>query len=167
MNNCKIAGLDVHYNDYARACCVVFEMGPVEKIVAEYCEIIDTVNEYIPGEFYKRELPCLLQVYQNVKEKVDIIIIDGFVQLGPGKMGLGGRLFTALDKKIPVIGVAKTYFKGCTDYRCIYRGASRKPLYISSIGVDLEYSAALIKNLGGANRIPAVLKRVDQLTRNK
>ncbi len=38
--------------------------------------------------------------------------------------------------------------------------------YISSIGIDLNDSAKLVKNLKGDHRIPDLLKRVDQLTRN-
>jgi deoxyribonuclease V len=166
MNNYKIACFDVYYYEgYAKACCIVFENEPFEKIISEYYETIKPVNEYVPGEFYRRELPCLLKVYENIKEEVDLIIVDSFVLLGDGKKGLGEYLFDALDKKIPVIGVAKTYFKDCKDYIEVYRGKSNKPLYISSIGIDLNCSAELVKNLDGENRIPKVLKRVDQLTR--
>lgn len=162
----KIACLDVYYyGDYAKACCIVFEVAPKEKIISEHCKIIKPVSEYIPGEFYKRELPCLLEVYKSIKEEIDLIIIDGFVVLEKGKKGLGSYLFGILNNKTPVIGVAKSYFRGCQNYAHVYRGKSNKPLYISSIGIDLGFSAELIKNLGGANRIPAMLKRVDRLTR--
>jgi deoxyribonuclease V len=168
MNNNNIACFDVYYYEsYAKACCIVFENEPIEKVISEYYEIIKPVNEYIPGEFYKRELPCLLKLYGSIKEDIDLIIVDSFVLLGDGKKGLGGYLFEALDKKIPVIGVAKTFFKGCDDYIEVYRGKSNKPLYISSLGIDLNHSAELVKNLDGENRMPTVLKRVDQLTRVK
>ncbi len=110
-------------------------------------------------------MPCLLRVYENIKEDIDLIIVDGFVHLGDRKKGLGAYLFNALDQEIPVIGVAKTFFKGCTDCIKTYRGQSIKPLYISSIGIELHDSAKLIKDLNGKNRIPDVLKKVDQLTR--
>lgn len=119
----------------------------------------------MPGEFYKRELPCLLQVYAQIREETNIIIIDGYVMLGEEKKGLGGYLYEALDKKIPIIGVAKTYFKNCVHYTEVYRGKSSRPLYVSSIGLDLDFSAALIRNLQGPYRIPTVLKAVDHLTR--
>ena len=166
MNNCKIACFDVYYyEDYAKACCVVFENSTREIIISEYYEIIKPVNEYISGEFYRRELPCLLKVYGSIKEDIDVIIVDSFVMLGDCKKGLGAYLFEALDKKVPVIGVAKTFFRDCKDYIEVYRGKGNKPLYVSSIGIDLCYSAALIKNLNGEYRMPDVLKRVDQLSR--
>lgn len=166
MNYIKIACFDVYYyEDYAKACCVVFKIEPLEKIVSKYCETIQSVDEYISGEFYKRELPCLLKVYEKIKEDIDLIIVDSFVLLKEGKKGLGAHLFNALDRKTPVIGVAKSFFEGCTDYVEIYRGQSSRPLYISSVGISLNDSAELIKSLNGKNRIPDVLKMVDQLTR--
>ena len=166
MSNQIIACFDVYYNkDCAKACCMVFEIEPAEKILSAYCQIVESISDYIPGEFYKRELPCIIKAYKKIKEDIDLIIIDGFVMLGNGKKGLGAYLFESLNKKIPVIGVAKTYFKDCEDYMTIYRGKSNKPLYISSIGIDLGYSAEFIKNLNGIYRIPDILKKVDQLTR--
>ncbi len=138
---------------------------PVEKVISEYCKIVEPTNEYISGEFYKRELPCILSLYSLIKEEINLIIVDSFVMLDGGRMGLGGYLFESLGRKIPVIGVAKTYFKGCSSYIAVYRGISKKPLYISSIGVHPEFAFNFIKNLRGKNRIPDVLKRVDQLTR--
>lgn len=163
-----IACFDVYYfKDFARACCIVFQTGSCEKIVARYCAVVREFNAYVPGEFYKRELPCLLQVYNRIKEKIDIIIVDGYVLLGSGKKGLGGHLYEALHGKIPVIGVAKTYFNGCADCTKVFRGNSNRPLYVSSIGLELNFSARLISNLQGKYRIPEVLKAVDSLSRGK
>lgn len=82
-----------------------------------------------------------------------------------GKKGLGGHLFEALHRNIPVIGVAKTFYKGCRSYSAVFRGKSRKPLFVSSIGVALQSAAALIENLEGGGRLPCILKEVDRLTR--
>jgi hypothetical protein len=46
------------------------------------------------------------------------------------------------------------------DYLEVYRGKSIKPLYVSVIGIDLNYSAKLIKNLKGDFRIPDILKKL-------
>ncbi len=162
----KIACFDVYYReDCAVACSVVFAMEPRERIIAEYRSVVKRVSEYRPGEFYKRELPCLLSVYESIGEKIDLIIVDGYVYLGNGRKGLGWHFFTALDKRIPVVGVAKTYFKGNNDYLKVYRGKSNRPLYVSSVGIELNYSADLIRKLKGKNRIPDVLGRVDLLSR--
>lgn len=162
-----IACFDVYYyQNSAQACCIVFETKPNERIISQYGAVVKSVDDYVPGEFYRRELPCLLSVYKKVEEDIDLAIVDGFVWLGNGKKGLGGYFFEALNNKVPVIGVAKTFYQGCRDYREVYRGKSSKPLFISSTGIDLDYAADLIKNLKGENRLPNVLKKVDGLTRD-
>ena len=168
MTYIKIACLDVYYyEDYAKACCIVFTTQPTERIIAKYYKIIKHVDKYISGEFYKRELPCLLAVYNCIREDIDLIIVDGYVWLNDGKKGLGAYLFEALCGKTPVIGVSKSLFKGCTDYLEVNRGQSSRPLYISCIGTELSNSAQLIKNLNGPYRIPEVVKEVDYLTRSE
>ena len=158
--------LDVYYyEDYAKASGVVLQKDQEEKVIAEYNEIIYDTSEYIPGQFYKRELPCLLVLMEKVKENIDIIIVDSFVWLDDDKKGLGGYLYEALGGRTPVIGVAKTFYTGSRNYVEIHRGDSTKPLYISSAGIDLSYSAQFIKGLEGDYRIPNVLKLVDKLSR--
>lgn len=166
MKTQKMACFDVYYyRNYAKACCLVFEVEPRERILSRYSVAVKPVQDYIPGKFYRRELPCILKVYERVHEDLSLALVDGFVFLESNKKGLGGYLFEALHRRIPVIGVAKTFFKGCRNYSAVYRGESRKPLFVSSVGVDLQYAAALIKNLEGGGRLPRILKEVDRLTR--
>lgn len=168
MNTIKsliVACFDVYYyKDYARACCIVFSKDE-EEIISKYIEEIEGIEEYVSGQFYKRELPCILKVLDKVKENIDIIITDSFVWVDGYKDGLGAYLYKYIDCKIPVIGVAKSYLKGSTSCLEIYRGQSSNPLYVSAIGIDLNYSAELIKNLKGDFRIPDILKKVDKLSR--
>ena len=107
----------------------------------------------------------MLLVHRKIKEEIGLIIIDGYVTLGKDSKGLGWHLHHALKGEIPVIGVAKSLFKGSIDYIEIYRGQSRVPLYITSIGIERNFSAKFIAALSGRYRIPSVLKRVDQLTK--
>ena len=54
---------------------------------------IDGTDEYVPGEFYKRELPCIIKLLDLVEEHIDCIIIDGFVYLdGDTRPGLGKHI---------------------------------------------------------------------------
>ncbi len=165
-----IACFDVYYyENYANAACVVFSLSEnEEKVIAQYSSVIDDVHEYIPGQFYKRELPCLLKVFDEVEEELDIIITDSFVWLEEGKKGLGAYLYESLDKTIPVIGVAKTMFKDCTDYKEVIRGKRAvNPVFVSSAGIELDNAVEIIKKLSGDARIPDVLKKVDELSRKK
>lgn len=61
--------------------------------------------------------------------------------------------------------MAKTLFKDAENYVEIYRGSSSNPLYVGSVGYDLNSAAEFIIGLEGENRIPWTLKLVDKLTR--
>jgi deoxyribonuclease V len=126
---------------------------------------------YVPGEFYKRELPLLRAVIGGLAPAPAVIVIDGYVWLGadhaPGVRtpGLGARLFDALTPAIPVVGVAKTRFRDDTWSAQVCRGTSRRPLYVTTAGLDSAEAAGLIMGMHGAHRIPTLLQRADRLAR--
>lgn len=159
--------IDIYYHDKGATCLgVLFDWGDAEpsKVIRAY---LDEVEDYVPGEFYKRELPCILAIVYQVKQyKIDCIIIDGHVQLGDGKKGLGEYVFEASDKLYPVIGVAKRSYHTNAEYVIeVRRGASENPLYVSAIGIDLDKAAEYIQNMNGDFRIPTILNLVDKLGR--
>ncbi|MBC8110876.1 MAG: endonuclease V [Verrucomicrobia bacterium] len=157
--------IDVDYQvDKAQAACLVFENWEDEKPLKTYTAIIKNIAEYVPGEFYKREMPCILAVLKLVSEKIDMIIIDGFVWLN-GKKGLGGHLYETLANNIPIIGVAKSNFKGADLVTEVFRGESERPLFVSSVGTDQKI-ADNIKKMHGNFRIPTLLKLVDSVCRD-
>ncbi|RIK80864.1 endonuclease V [candidate division KSB1 bacterium] len=108
-----ILAVDVDYrDDNAVAAGVLFQnwedREPVQELIAE----ILTVAEYEPGQFYKRELPCVLALLQQLEQLPEFIVIDGHVYLdGNQKPGFGKHLYDALEGKSIIIGVAKSRFK--------------------------------------------------------
>ncbi|WP_298137367.1 endonuclease V [Flavobacterium sp.] len=90
--------IDVHYKEtYAKAVGVLFDWedeNPKEIVTA----IINEVAKYESGQFYKRELPCILELLKQIDlEKVDCIIVDGHVYVNDDKsLGLGGHLYHSL-----------------------------------------------------------------------
>lgn len=164
-----IIATDVYYwEDKAKAVGILFDDWEHENVLKINTAMLDGIADYVPGSFYKRELPCLLALLDQVdRAAVKYIIVDGYVLLNnEGKFGLGAYLYEALDGMIPIIGVAKKHFISNTQNAiAVLRGASKNPLYISSIGIDLEAAAALIKNMKGDYRMPDLLKLVDQHTR--
>ena len=93
------------------------------------------------------------------------MVIDAYVMLG-NRPGLGQHLFDFFDGKIPVVGVAKSKFKGSSGTE-IFRGGSIHPLYVTSAGVNQQKASERIRTMHGAHRIPTLLKRVDCLAREK
>ena len=163
-----IACLDVHYKGiFANVACVLFADWADGNIIKKFVEQIKGVKAYMPGRFYKRELPCLLRVLDNISEPMDTIVIDGYVWLDEKKSpGLGAYLYEALDKSIPIIGVAKSRFKDAEFTQKVFRGRSKRPLYITSVGIDSKIAADCIRKMHGKHRIPTLLKGVDQLCRH-
>lgn len=120
--------------------------------------------------FYKRELPCIISILEtmSVDASKDILVIDGYVVLSDdGKLGLGGYLYKELGESIPVIGVAKNDFFSLHSSNKIevLRGNSKKPLYITTLGIDILSASLYIKEMAGTFRIPTILRLVDQIGR--
>ncbi|KMQ68414.1 endonuclease V [Chryseobacterium sp. FH2] len=157
-----------YYDDYANTICIAFEDWTSENENEIFSEKTSVASSYESGAFYKRELPCILSLLEkiNLKEN-DIIIIDGYVTLNDeGKIGLGGYLYEALDKKYPVIGLAKNEFTTPdSQRRVILRGESKTPLFLTAKGADVDEIKPKIEQMHGSFRIPALLKKLDQLTR--
>lgn len=161
-----IAAFDVQYLEHGCvAAAVLFPEYSDAAPIAEYTHFLSGAANYIPGEFYRRELPGILSLLEQISEVPDEMIIDGYVMLGD-QPGLGQHLFRAVDGKIPVIGVAKSKYKGASGTE-VYRGGSIHPLYVTSAGVDLQKASEKIRRMHGDHRIPTLLKRVDHLARGK
>ena len=133
------ACVDVQYTEqWGKAVCLVFESPQSEAPCAEYQACLEDVQAYVPGQFYKRELPCILAVLARVKERIDVLVIDSYVWLDEHRTpGLGAYLYQALQGKIDIIGVAKNKCKGTSHAREVYRGGSSRPLFVTSLGVPL------------------------------
>lgn len=162
-----MACIDVDYREPgAVAACLTFSAFTDEKASGEYVAAIPQVEPYQPGAFYRRELPCILRVLEQLAEPPRVLVIDGFVWLGPDRPGLGARLYQALGERVPILGVAKTKFAGAEPLQEVLRGESRLPLLVSAIGLDLEVAVEHIRSMHGEHRIPTLLKRVDRLCRS-
>lgn len=170
-----IACVDVDYRDDATvAGCVVFrswtDPSPAEQLLA----FQGPAKPYLPGQFYLRELPSIVAVLGQVNVQLEAIIVDGYVWLDQGRMGMGAHLYSELDNKVPVIGVAKNpwrdqvYHNGGNERGTIAvsRGGSKRPLYVTSAGTDVRLAAKHVAEMHGAFRIPTLLSAVNSLVRS-
>ncbi|MGL4555192.1 MAG: endonuclease V, partial [Gemmataceae bacterium] len=159
--------VDVDYRDGgAVAAAVCFGDWADGAAVRELTHRVERVEEYEPGAFYKRELPCLLAVLAGL-ERPEVVVVDGYVWLGDGKPGLGAHLFRALGEAVPVVGVAKTRYASATAAVEVHRGEeAKRPLYVSAAGVGVDQAAGWVRAMHGPHRLPTLLKRVDSLCRS-
>ncbi|RIK80868.1 endonuclease V [candidate division KSB1 bacterium] len=162
-----ILAVDVDYrDDKAVAAGALFQnwqdSEPAEELIAP----ILTVAEYEPGQFYKRELPCVLALLQQLEQLPEFIVIDSYVYLdGNQKPGFGKHLYEALEGKSVIIGVAKSRFKDTPAETEIFRGGSKRALYVTAVGIGAAEAKGFIMRMHGEHRIPTILKRVDQLSK--
>lgn len=161
------ACFDVHYRDNdATASALLFANWSDDKALHEVSVNVTGVAPYQAGQFFRRELPCLLAAWRALPRQPQMAVIDGYVWLSDDThAGLGAYFYEALGQQIPVIGVAKRKFASAqVDYELL-RGQSATPLYITAAGLPVALAAQYIGQMHGAFRLPTLLKRVDQLCR--
>ena len=164
-----ILSFDTYYTGTtAKTACIAFENWTDETPADIFTQTTEDFAGYEPGAFYKRELPCILNLLKEIPiSNISCIVVDGFVQLDEsGKSGLGGHLYEALDGKVSVIGVAKSKFLSAHKSSVeLYRGESKNPLYISAVGIEKSVAGELVRSMAGDYRIPELLKLLDRKTR--
>ncbi|PKF76172.1 endonuclease V [Chryseobacterium sp. PMSZPI] len=157
-----------YYENYANTVCIAFKDWNSANETEIFTEQTPISSAYESGAFYKRELPCIVSLLKKIVLKQgDIILVDGYVSLDDnGKMGLGGYLYEALNRQYPVVGVAKNEFTAPdAQRRKVYRGESKTPLFLTAKGVDVDEIKHNVEQMYGEFRIPALLKKLDQLSR--
>jgi deoxyribonuclease V len=161
-----IACLDVHYfGSSAASACVRFAGWEAREPAAERIQVVRPIEPYQPGQFYRRELPCLLAVLK-ADPLPECAVVDGYVWLdGQGRAGLGAHLFEALERRVAVVGVAKTAFAGAAHAVAVLRPGSRRPLYVTAAGLESQEASRLVARMAGAHRIPSMLGRADAIAR--
>ena len=181
-----IACIDVGYSDaaegsavgphgtVAHAACVCIDNWRCAESIEEHLVTVHEIEDYQSGEFYRRELPCIQAVLAQLETPPDCIVIDGYVWLGSEpdsggneqrRPGLGAYLYESLERPIPVIGVAKNPFKDVSQATPLSRGASKRPLYITAIGIPIAQAVVNVIAMHGSHRLPTILKRADRLSR--
>ena len=121
----------------------------------------DAAAAYAPGRFFERELPYVKAALAQFGE-AELVIVDGYVWLGPGHAGLGAHLHAAIGT--PIVGVAKTPYLSASAIE-IVRGDSTRPLYVTAAGIDAADAAEHVRTMHGPFRIPTLIKRADTLAR--
>jgi deoxyribonuclease V len=163
----RFAAVDVHYpsSGGARAALVLAGDRTFSQVLAQKTAFVAQVAGYVPGQFFRRELPPIRAVLAGVKG-IELLVIDGYVDLAPdGRPGLGARVHAELG--VPVVGVAKTFFTTATHAILVVRGHSTRPLYVTAAGVPAAEAAELILRMSGRFRMPDALRQVDALARGR
>jgi deoxyribonuclease V len=179
------AGLDVAYesgSDRAAAAVVVLEVATLAPIDAAIA-VQRAVVPYAPGLLAFREVPLLVQAYEQLADVPDVLVCDGHGIAHPRRIGLASHLGVLLDR--PSIGVAKTPFLGAHGPLGDRRGATAdivdggevigralrtqdgvRPVYVS-VGhrVGLDMACDLVLALAPRHRQPETTRQADSASR--
>jgi deoxyribonuclease V len=158
--------VDVHYPDAggARGAAVVCSDSGFGSVVGEHVVELAEVAPYEPGRFYLRELPVLRAVLAAIDD-LELLVVDGYVDLAPGRPGLGAHCHEAFG--VPVIGIAKTPFRGATHAAEVRRGTATRPLHVTAAGLAQEDAVRIVTAMSGPYRLPDAVRRADALARGR
>jgi deoxyribonuclease V len=134
------------------------------RLAAGRIALVPHVEPYQPGHFWRREFPPLRAALDGLG-KMALLVIDGYADLDPdGRPGLGARACEEFG--VPVIGVAKSAFRGATHAIAVRRGTSARPLYVTAAGMSRTDAADLVRHTAGPHPLPDALRRADTLARH-
>lgn len=180
-----IAGADVAYNELDQrmvGALVVLDTRTLE-VVDQAIHEMDITFPYVPGLFSFREVPPLVEAYQKLQIKPDLIVCDGHGVAHPKGAGMASHLGIELD--VPTIGCAKSRLIGGYDEVGATRGSFSalmlgekeigrvlrtqdhvKPMFVS-VGhkVSLDTACEWVLKLCPEYRQPETTRRADALVR--
>lgn len=138
---------------------------------------------YVPGFLGFKEGPAILEAFERLRDKPDLILFDGHGIAHPRGIGIASHLGIILNT--PTIGCAKSRLIGeykepgskKGDWTYLYHDGKRigavlrtrdgvRPLFISpGHMIDIESSVEIVMNCISIFKIPEPLRRADHLTR--
>lgn len=178
-----VAGVDVAYHEQSN-----HVVGAISVLDANTLELLETqvsIEEisfpYVPGLFSFRELPPLLNAFEKLTIKPDLIVCDGHGIAHPRRFGLACHLGVTLN--LPTIGCAKTKLIG--DFMPVEQNRGQmsdltvneevvgkvlrtqqnvKPVFVS-IGhkINLDTAVNWVLKLSPKYRLPETTRQADQL----
>ncbi len=180
----NVAGCDASFPDNKTlGICVILEYPSLSVKEVSY-SLLKTHFPYIPTFLSFRELPALLQAYRNLKNRPDLILVDGQGIAHPRGMGIAAHLGLITGK--PTIGVAKSKLFGDYDEEpgpekgsfvllrhdgetigAVVRTRSNvKPIFVSPGNlITVEDSIKWVLNLTTRYRLPEPVRIADRISK--
>lgn len=180
-----VAGVDVEYDatsDMIAGAVVVIDSHNFD-VVEVTTHVMKATFPYIPGLFSFREMPPLVEAFNKLTLRPDVIVCDGQGLAHPRRFGLACHLGVELD--IPTIGCGKTRLIGEYDRALGQRGymtnlidndevvgvalttqTGVNPVFVS-IGhmVSLPTACAIVLQMAQRFRLPETTRLADKYAR--
>ena len=126
------------------------------SIIEKTHSVVKAPIPYIPSFLFYREGPAIIEAFNKLKKKPDVLLVDGNGILHPMRLGMASHLGVVLD--LPTIGVTKRLMCGDVKEGKVYvdkeiRGFELKtmeharPIYVSpGHNISLGTSLDVVKN---------------------
>lgn len=183
-----VAGVDMAINEnngLARA-AVVLLTYPGMEIVEKHVYEEPIRMPYVPGLLSFREAPAVLGAFQQLRQKPELVMVDGAGIAHPRRLGIAAHLGLWLD--LPTIGCAKSILTGTYDKHAlgeeagswvplthrkevigaVVRTRTRVNPMIISLGhrISLETSVEYVLACGRGYRLPEPTRQADKLSKD-
>ena len=173
-----IGGIDcVAVGQKLLACVVICEFPSLKILEAKtYC--LDNPLPYRPAFEAYREMPAMIEAYNQVQQEPDVLLVDGAGILHPRRLGLASHLGLALNRA--TIGVSDSLPIGRVEKGKIFLGTDvvgfeittrefSNPIYVSpghlvSLGTVLNLIGQLIRQ---PHKLPEPLYLAHKMAKRK
>ncbi len=107
-----IAGADISFNKYSTTVYagIVVLSFPELRVIDKASVIATTEFPYISGLLAFREVPALIQAWEQLAEKPDVLVLDGQGIAHPRRMGIAAHFGVLMQT--PALGCAKSRLTG-------------------------------------------------------
>lgn len=107
-----IGGADISFNKFSEIVYagIVVLRYPSLELYAHSAVISKSTFPYIPGLLSFREIPALLEAWEQLDKKPDVLMVDGHGIAHPRRMGIAAHF--GLVTKWPTLGCAKKVLTG-------------------------------------------------------
>ena len=144
------------------------------KPQATYSYSMPITAPYVPGKFFLREMPVILEALHHHKIIPKFLFVDGLCELPPESLipinpignewrpALGSHTLKELHKEkdyanTKVIGVAKNPFKNFPKEQEVVRNphikkCSKKSLYVTCLGMSIHNAKMAVMFMNGSSR---------------
>jgi deoxyinosine 3'endonuclease (endonuclease V) len=167
-----ICGVDVAYRNNIAYCSAVLMNKNTMEIKESVNLTLNVKHPYVPSFLMLRESEVIINILKPLKNRFDLLLVDGHGVLHPRKCGLASYIGIIIGR--PTIGVAKSILCGTVranhfiDVDGVISGfkmikEKKKPIYIS-VGhrINLINAIIIVKQLvRPKERIPEPLRLAD------
>ncbi|MCD6062412.1 MAG: endonuclease [Flavipsychrobacter sp.] len=107
-----IAGADISFNKYSDTVYagIIVLSYPDLEVIESASTVATTPFPYVPGLLAFREVPALQEVWQQLKQKPDVLILDGHGIAHPRRVGVASHF--GILEGVATIGCAKSLLAG-------------------------------------------------------